>query len=482
MLERPSDPIDGALKGTCSVLAGVGSGFGYIVMAPVVGVYENGIVGLATGAMVGTVGAVLCVSAGACAGAMQVLRGIIVTPEAIDGLLTGKEWDYKAERWIFYSLEEEHLLVMNMGFNDYVRFAAPFMAHKLHLSDDNNQGGSGTSRRSPQRDVKETRLYDVLGVPTDAGQDDIKKAYRKQALKYHPDKSAEKDAKERFQEISEAYKVLSDEDARTKYDRAGQDAIKGGPKMDAKGFYMLMFGSEEFEPLVGKMFITTMLGMEMDDFIGPPGMDPDVAKQMNMQLAKWKREVQCAYNLKELIQRYVSGDEDEAQFRERIREFGEKLSTCLIGRAVLGVVGYCYQHEASQALSYSKVSGSISERAYARSCQLYNMGHVIKTYSSAASSAVEVLQEAAKQDGKVSFGAEHAAQTSRLLWNLTVIEIEDLITQVVFKVTHDADVTKEVRAKRAHGIYIAGDVLCSFDTAPQHKCLAELRERITVGM
>ena len=66
--------------------------------------------------------------------------------------------------------------------------------------------------------------YKTLGVKKNAGADDIKKAYRKLARKYHPDvNQGDKAAEERFKEINEAYEVLSDEDKRGKYDRFGAE-------------------------------------------------------------------------------------------------------------------------------------------------------------------------------------------------------------------------------------------------------------------
>ena len=75
--------------------------------------------------------------------------------------------------------------------------------------------------------------YEVLGVNKEAGQDEIKRAYRKLALKYHPDKSPDnKEAEEKFKEASEAYEVLSDSQKRATYDQFGhagiQSAFKGG--------------------------------------------------------------------------------------------------------------------------------------------------------------------------------------------------------------------------------------------------------------
>ena len=64
--------------------------------------------------------------------------------------------------------------------------------------------------------------YEVLGVSKDAGADDIKKAYRKMAMKYHPDRNpGDKEAEEKFKEVGEAYEVLSDADKKARYDQYG---------------------------------------------------------------------------------------------------------------------------------------------------------------------------------------------------------------------------------------------------------------------
>jgi molecular chaperone DnaJ len=71
--------------------------------------------------------------------------------------------------------------------------------------------------------------YSILGVEKSASSEDIKKAYRKQALKYHPDKNpGDKEAEEKFKELGMAYEVLSDPEKRRKYDQFGPEAFERG--------------------------------------------------------------------------------------------------------------------------------------------------------------------------------------------------------------------------------------------------------------
>ncbi len=82
-----------------------------------------------------------------------------------------------------------------------------------------------------------TEYYDILEVPRQATADEIKKAYRKLALKYHPDKNpGNAEAEKRFKEISEAYEVLSDDKKRQLYDRHGVAGLGAGAGMHEGGF------------------------------------------------------------------------------------------------------------------------------------------------------------------------------------------------------------------------------------------------------
>ena len=102
-------------------------------------------------------------------------------------------------------------------------------------------------------------FYEVLGVSRDSSTDEIKKAYRKLAMKYHPDRNdGDKAAEESFKEASEAYDVLHDSQKRSTYDRFGMAGLKGGGG-----------GGYGFHPFD----LSEALSMFMRDFGGMGGFD-----------------------------------------------------------------------------------------------------------------------------------------------------------------------------------------------------------------
>lgn len=95
--------------------------------------------------------------------------------------------------------------------------------------------------------VAKRDYYEVLGVERGASADEIKKAYRKVALQYHPDRNqGDREAEEKFKEASEAYRVLSDPERRGQYDRFGHAAFEQGGGFD--------FTSAGFEDIFGDIF------------------------------------------------------------------------------------------------------------------------------------------------------------------------------------------------------------------------------------
>ena len=102
-------------------------------------------------------------------------------------------------------------------------------------------------------------FYEVLGVDRQASQQDIKKAYRRRAVEFHPDKNPDNpEAEDSFKEAAEAYSILGDQQKRAVYDRYGHEGLRGGPQVNTDIFreFTDIFGGggSIFEELFGDFF------------------------------------------------------------------------------------------------------------------------------------------------------------------------------------------------------------------------------------
>ena len=94
--------------------------------------------------------------------------------------------------------------------------------------------------------MNNTKFYEILSLDKNCSEHDIKKAYKKAALKYHPDRNPnnKETAEKKFKEIGQAYKILSDPNKRNIYDKYGEDAVKhggGDPGLSAFDMFEQMF-------------------------------------------------------------------------------------------------------------------------------------------------------------------------------------------------------------------------------------------------
>lgn len=144
-------------------------------------------------------------------------------------------------------------------------------------------------------------FYEILGVSRDADADTIKKAYRKLAMQFHPDRNpGNKEAEDKFKEAAEAYDVLSNQEKRAKYDRFGHNAFNGG--MGGGGFH----SSEDIFSSFGDIF---------SDFFGG-GMGGSQSSQRNRNQPR--RGSDLRYIAEITLEDVVKGYEKDIEFETDI--------------------------------------------------------------------------------------------------------------------------------------------------------------------
>ncbi len=136
--------------------------------------------------------------------------------------------------------------------------------------------------------------YEVLGISKTASQDEIKKVYRKLALKHHPDRNkGNKEAEDRFKEAAEAYAVLSDPQKRTQYDQFGH-SLGGGGFQGFEGFEGAFQGfGDVFGDLFGEFFGTSQRGGGRS---GSRGADLEYSVEMNLEDVVHGKEISIEFH------------------------------------------------------------------------------------------------------------------------------------------------------------------------------------------
>lgn len=151
--------------------------------------------------------------------------------------------------------------------------------------------------------------YEVLGIDRNASQDEIKKAYRKLAMEFHPDRnSGNKEAEEKFKEAAEAYEILSNNDKKARYDRFGHDGVRGS-HFGSEGFSSVNDIFSHFSDIFGGSSI-------FDDFFaggsgrsrnrrsaGIPGADLRITLKLSLE------EIAKGVTKKIKIRKYVNCDQ-----------------------------------------------------------------------------------------------------------------------------------------------------------------------------
>lgn len=358
-VRKPRDFIAGTSSGLKTVARGVGLGLASLVAQPYIGAKTGGARGFVKGVGAGVVTCAASAVTGTVVGTGQIVRGVVNTPSAVVQRARGQVWNSERRVWEqdWYSLPEEAAEVLG---------AAATAAGQAGADEETAGGSASSGKRRSTRKVADRTLYDLLGVEPDASEGEVRRAFYKKSLALHPDKNPNNPAATtQFQAVSDAYRVLGDEDRRRAYDEHGQDSAAAGlPKIEPAVFFAALFGSHHFEPYIGRLRLAqdidgNLQSIFRDAVVADESAQPslDMLKvqraRERMKALERERQVRLALALVERMMPYIDASalrQTEATDRwetEQAREVA-RLSQVPCGAEMLYVVGWVYANRARQ--------------------------------------------------------------------------------------------------------------------------------------
>lgn len=282
--------------------------------------------------------------------------------------------------------------------------------------------------------VKDTKLYDVLGVKPDATDSAIKKAYYVQAKRCHPDRHPDDStATEKFQRLGEAYQVLSNDHTRMVYDEKGMDGLDDDnfETMEASQLFDMLFGSDQFEFLVGELQLASLASNVDED-----GNAPDEAFLKRVQKTRVRKLVD---ELIRILRPWTDGD--KSAFIQWAYTKAACMAESTSGPAMLYAIGQIYSRKADIYLGRDHLLGipaMMSSFGYST--------HKLSTQIKASGAALKVMEKQRRMQERVSKLEEEGRSIDEeeahrmtmdmvenafdMMWKITVVDIQSTIDSV----------------------------------------------------
>ena len=513
-MNKPRDAADGLGKGATNIAGGLLGGVAFLFAAPIKGAMDGqrtggsagGAKGFAKGLGVGVVGGTAMAVGGVSTGVVQIGRGVYHTPGAVKAMSEGKEWDADSKSWVHYSLPNESDRVLSVSMEDFVAVLKKEEAELMEqLGQAPSDASSADSQQTPNSrpatgagSVSDLEYYDILGVSSSASTGEIKKAYYMRAKESHPDRHpGNPEAHQKFQKIGEAYQCLSDERLRQQYDLRGKEGLEGAPKMDSQAMFVMIFGSEKFEALVGELQLAADMASE--------AQDEHHRHPRARAFRQKRREVALAVHLAGLLQPFVDSGCNESFFRQSLKADAAELASSPFGSLLLQTIGDAYVEHARAELDlldsllvsmkqFGRNAASkweIAKSGIAAAMAASSLNKLQKKIDAGGGSGVgggasvpsEASQTQSKGQGQ-SQGqnqnqkgegqgqgdgqgeseeaikrrlAELGAHMFTVMWTVSQLDIRSTLAKVGRRVTRDCSVDEATRNKRKSALKILGE-------------------------